>query len=99
MDISLDEKSNNTLNTSKNIQFITENKEFKQKSGLQNQGINYNVVAVLGSQSTGKSTLLNKLFSTCFRIMDSSVRKQTTKGIKYILYIISLTKSYRNLAF
>ncbi|QSL64677.1 hypothetical protein MERGE_001979 [Pneumocystis wakefieldiae] len=78
--------------TSSNIQFITENKEFNQdlagfieRNGLQDQGIDYNVVAVLGSQSTGKSTLLNKLFSTCFSTMDSLVRKQTTKGIFYIL--------------
>ncbi|KAG5519904.1 hypothetical protein PMAC_000181 [Pneumocystis sp. 'macacae'] len=60
---------------------ISSNKRQEKNSGLQNQGTNYNVVAVLGSQSTGKSTLLNKLFSTCFRIMDSSVRKQTTKGV------------------
>ncbi|KAG4304682.1 hypothetical protein PORY_002075 [Pneumocystis oryctolagi] len=91
MDISSNKESEDAKKTSENIQFITENKEFKhvltdligfiENSGLQNQGINYNVVAVLGSQSTGKSTLLNKLFSTCFRIMDSSVRKQTTKGV------------------
>ena len=36
---------------------------------------------VFGSQSTGKSTLLNALFGTRFDVMDESRRKQTTKGI------------------
>ncbi|KTW30962.1 dynamin-like GTPase SEY1 [Pneumocystis jirovecii RU7] len=74
MDNSSSKKQESTQETVDLIKFI-------EDSGLQNQGTNYNVVAVLGSQSTGKSTLLNKLFSTCFRIMDSSVRKQTTKGV------------------
>ncbi|KAE8217370.1 hypothetical protein CF319_g8523 [Tilletia indica] len=34
-----------------------------------------------GSQSTGKSTLLNKVFGTSFQVMDESQRQQTTKGI------------------
>lgn len=44
-------------------------------------GFNYHVVAVFGSQSTGKSTLLNHLFGTHFSVMDESARRQTTKGI------------------
>jgi len=36
---------------------------------------------VLGSQSTGKSTLLNRLFVTNFDVMDNRARQQTTKGI------------------
>jgi hypothetical protein len=40
------------------------------------------VVAVFGSQSTGKSTLLNLLFGTEFDVMNMSAgRSQTTKGI------------------
>jgi len=49
------------------------------------------VIAVLGSQSTGKSlhveycltrgTLLNRLFGTSFDVMDEQVRRQTTQGI------------------
>lgn len=39
------------------------------------------MVAVFGSQSTGKSTLLNRLFGTSFDVMDESKRQQTTKGI------------------
>ena len=34
-----------------------------------------------GSQSTGKSTLLNALFGTSFDVMSDSQRRQTTKGI------------------
>lgn len=40
------------------------------------------IVAVLGAQSSGKSTLLNKLFSTPFKVgARSSVATATTKGI------------------
>jgi GTPase SAR1 family protein len=45
------------------------------------RGFGYDVVAVFGSQSTGKSTLLNRLFGTSFDVMDESRRQQTTKGI------------------
>ena len=44
-------------------------------------GFAYHVVAVFGSQSTGKSTLLNHLFGTQFSVMDEQARRQTTKGI------------------
>lgn len=41
----------------------------------------YRIVAVLGAQSSGKSTLLNKLFLTQFEVMDDQRgRQQTTKG-------------------
>lgn len=68
------------------IQIIDENKEF-------NQGIleyitstsrllaDHRIISVFGSQSTGKSTLLNHLFSTNFDVMDEVNRQQTTKGI------------------
>lgn len=49
--------------------------------GLYDQGFNYDIVAVFGSQSTGKSTLLNALFGTDFDVMNESERRQTTKGI------------------
>lgn len=48
---------------------------------LYESGFSYNLVAVFGSQSTGKSTLLNRLFGTKFDVMDESERRQTTKGI------------------
>jgi hypothetical protein len=44
-------------------------------------GFNYHLISVFGSQSTGKSTLLNCLFGTDFPIMSEMERKQTTKGI------------------
>ncbi|KAI9500339.1 root hair defective 3 GTP-binding protein [Coemansia spiralis] len=53
----------------------------KTKWSLADAGFDYNVVAVFGSQSTGKSTLLNRLFGTRFDVMDESQRQQTTRGI------------------
>ncbi|KAF9428533.1 Dynamin-like GTPase that mediates homotypic ER fusion [Podila epigama] len=53
----------------------------KEKWDLKDAGFNYNLAAVFGSQSTGKSTLLNRLFGTSFDVMNESARKQTTKGI------------------
>ena len=52
-----------------------------QAWGLADAGFGYDLCAVLGSQSTGKSTLLNKLFGTNFDVMSESARQQTTKGI------------------
>lgn len=70
------------------LQIIDDEKHFSlelskqiQQWGLQDVGFDYNLVAVFGSQSTGKSTLLNRLFDTTFDIMDESKRQQTTKGI------------------
>ena len=43
---------------------------------------NYNTVAIIGCQSSGKSTLLNHLFNTNFEIMsEEKGRGQTTQGI------------------
>lgn len=47
----------------------------------QDLGLDYHVISVFGSQSTGKSTLLNKLFHTKFDVMNEAQRQQTTKGI------------------
>ncbi|KAK9766268.1 Dynamin-like GTPase that mediates homotypic ER fusion [Basidiobolus ranarum] len=71
------------------IQIIDENQDFsdkvnkymKERWNLIDSGFDYNVVAVFGSQSTGKSTLLNSLFGTSFDVMDDKRRAQTTKGI------------------
>lgn len=42
----------------------------------------YSIVGIMGCQSTGKSTLLNRLFDTKFQMMNSAQgRSQTTKGI------------------
>ncbi|PCH36110.1 root hair defective 3 GTP-binding protein [Wolfiporia cocos MD-104 SS10] len=70
------------------VQIINDEKQFMpeltpemERWGLHNAGFDYNIVAVFGSQSTGKSTLLNRLFGTNFDVMDESRRQQTTKGI------------------
>lgn len=57
--------------------FQTQMKEW----GLTDVGFGYDICAVLGSQSTGKSTLLNRLFGTNFDVMNERSRQQTTKGI------------------
>ncbi|KAH7108003.1 root hair defective 3 GTP-binding protein [Auriculariales sp. MPI-PUGE-AT-0066] len=62
-------------------QFTTELNTQIERWGLRDAGFGYDVVAVFGSQSTGKSTLLNRLFGTTFDVMDETRRQQTTKGI------------------
>ncbi|KAE8008267.1 hypothetical protein FH972_004796 [Carpinus fangiana] len=55
---------------------------FTKKVKLAECGLSYAVVAIMGPQSSGKSTLLNYLFHTNFREMDAyKGRSQTTKGI------------------
>ncbi|KAJ6498856.1 RHD3/Sey1 [Mycena sanguinolenta] len=73
---------------SERLQIIDDEKKFTpdlseqiERWGLRDAGFGYNIVAVFGSQSTGKSTLLNRLFGTTFDVMDETQRKQTTKGI------------------
>ncbi|CEP07956.1 hypothetical protein [Parasitella parasitica] len=61
--------------------FTTDLPNYLSKWNLGDAGFKYNVVAVFGSQSTGKSTLLNGLFGTSFDVMDENQRSQTTKGI------------------
>ena len=53
-----------------------------QTSGVETAGLEYSLIAIMGPQSSGKSTLLNHVFGTSFREMDaSSGRSQTTQGI------------------
>ncbi|XP_054777349.1 protein ROOT HAIR DEFECTIVE 3 homolog 2 isoform X2 [Prosopis cineraria] len=55
---------------------------FMKKAKVADCGLSYAVVAIMGPQSSGKSTLLNHLFHTNFREMDAyRGRSQTTKGI------------------
>ncbi|KAI3455556.1 hypothetical protein Pfo_012219 [Paulownia fortunei] len=66
---------------------------FMKEVKLAECGLSYAVVAIMGPQSSGKSTLLNHLFATNFREMDAFkgrhadtehlnlIRSQTTKGI------------------
>ncbi|XP_022723300.1 protein ROOT HAIR DEFECTIVE 3 homolog 2-like isoform X2 [Durio zibethinus] len=55
---------------------------FMRTTKLSQCGLSYAVVAIMGPQSSGKSTLLNHLFHTNFREMDAyRGRSQTTRGI------------------
>ncbi|XP_073120651.1 protein ROOT HAIR DEFECTIVE 3-like [Henckelia pumila] len=55
---------------------------FMKEVKLAECGLSYAVVAIMGPQSSGKSTLLNNLFGTNFKEMDAFIgRSQTTKGI------------------
>ena len=55
--------------------------EYLQVEHVAEAGFNYHIISVFGSQSTGKSTLLNNLFGTEFSVMSETQRQQTTKGI------------------
>ncbi|KAK4985001.1 Dynamin-like GTPase that mediates homotypic ER fusion [Elasticomyces elasticus] len=70
------------------IQLIDEDKNYNdnlpvylQLESIIRAGFNYHLISVFGSQSTGKSTLLNHLFGTEFGVMSEQERRQTTKGI------------------
>ncbi|KAI5287170.1 Dynamin-like GTPase that mediates homotypic ER fusion [Ascosphaera atra] len=70
------------------VQVVGEDKEFNANLGkylnyqnVSTAGFNYHLISVFGSQSTGKSTLLNYLFGTDFNVMSETERRQTTKGI------------------
>lgn len=54
---------------------------YLQLENVVRAGFNYHIISVFGSQSTGKSTLLNYLFGTQFGVMSEQERRQTTKGI------------------
>uniref|UniRef100_A0A2N9IM73 GB1/RHD3-type G domain-containing protein n=1 Tax=Fagus sylvatica TaxID=28930 RepID=A0A2N9IM73_FAGSY len=55
-----------------NAEFNVEGLEnFMEKVNFVNYGLSYAVVAIMGPQSSGKSTLLNHLFHTSFREMDA----------------------------
>ncbi|KIL65297.1 hypothetical protein M378DRAFT_125777 [Amanita muscaria Koide BX008] len=80
--------SNEGSSTTERKQIIDDEKNFTsdldaqiEQWGLRQAGLGYNIVAVFGSQSTGKSTLLNRLFDTNFDVMDESKRQKTTKGV------------------
>ncbi|KAF8228882.1 root hair defective 3 GTP-binding protein [Tricholoma matsutake] len=79
---------NSSSGSTQGIQIVNDEKQFTpdlssqiEQWGLRDAGFEYNIVAVFGSQSTGKSTLLNRLFGTTFDVMDEARRQQTTKGI------------------
>lgn len=56
--------------------------KFTDKLELGNCGNSYSIISIIGPQSSGKSTLLNHLFTTDFKVMNPIVgRSQTTRGI------------------
>lgn len=61
--------------------FTTKLNDYLKEHNVAPSGFNYHLVSVFGSQSTGKSTLLNHLFGTEFSVMSETERRQTTKGI------------------
>ncbi|KAK5136494.1 Dynamin-like GTPase that mediates homotypic ER fusion [Meristemomyces frigidus] len=70
------------------VQIVDQDKVFNenlpaylQLENITRAGFNYHLISVFGSQSTGKSTLLNYLFGTHFGVMAEQERRQTTKGI------------------
>lgn len=67
---------------STNIRNYSENiNAYLRATDVADAGFNYHLISVFGSQSTGKSTLLNYLFGTEFNVMSEVERRQTTKGI------------------
>ncbi|WJX23177.1 hypothetical protein P8452_12407 [Trifolium repens] len=61
---------------------VTGLNNFIETSKMARCGLSYAIVAIMGPQSSGKSTLMNHLFHTNFREMDAlRARSQTTKGI------------------
>lgn len=55
---------------------------FLSTHNLSTLGFDYNIAAIMGPQSSGKSTLLNLLFDTKFRTMDEATgRYQVTQGV------------------
>ncbi|XP_011014500.1 PREDICTED: protein ROOT HAIR DEFECTIVE 3 homolog 2-like isoform X2 [Populus euphratica] len=57
-------------------------KDFMTATEFAQSGLSYAIVAIIGSQSSGKSTLMNQTFHTNFEEMNAyNGRSQTTKGI------------------
>ena len=59
-------------------------------TGITKYSTDYHIVSIIGAQSSGKSTLLNRVFGTNFQTMDRSLgRQQTTKGINCAMAVSS----------
>lgn len=59
--------------------------EFCKAVRLANCGLSYAVVAIMGPQSSGKSTLLNHLFGTKFKEMDALQVGLQKSSFSYVL--------------
>jgi protein SEY1 len=62
--------------------FLRGAEPFLKRTGVAARGFDYNVVAIMGPQSSGKSTLMNMLFGTKFTTMEADAgRYQVTQGV------------------
>eukprot|EP00126_Sphaerothecum_destruens_P002183 Sdes_comp15629_c0_seq1m4621 len=65
-----------------NYEFVSNMPDELSKWGISEAGFDYHLMAILGCQSSGKSTLLNLLFGTEFQEMNEELgRQQTTQGV------------------
>jgi len=77
----------NTKDELDTLEFSLEEKSFDEwvkisKLDCFNDDPNYSFVAIMGPQSSGKSTIMNKVFGCEFKILDAKKnRTQTTQGI------------------
>jgi GTPase Era involved in 16S rRNA processing len=66
----------------KSGEFNEEIFEVIEKMSKKTENQDYSLISIIGSQSSGKSTLLNYLFKTKFVEMDASIgRQRTTVGL------------------
>ena len=65
------------------LNYINDIENYIQEESMGKVGTNYRNIAIIGCQSSGKSTLLNILFDTSFEELDQKARgmAQTTKGV------------------
>ena len=68
-----------------NGDFLSEAADYFKENPDSPIGKNYYITAIIGGQSTGKSTLLNEVFGTNFETLNvTKGRQQTTKGNYYL---------------
>eukprot|EP00916_Digyalum_oweni_P000183 GHVL01000276.1.p1 GENE.GHVL01000276.1~~GHVL01000276.1.p1 ORF type:complete len:114 (+),score=12.86 GHVL01000276.1:69-410(+) len=65
-----------------NMELVGDVETFMDEANLHSVQLDYAVVTVLGCQSSGKSTLLNRTFGTNFQELNAQQGiQQTTKGL------------------
>ncbi|CDR94935.1 root hair defective 3 GTP binding protein, putative [Babesia bigemina] len=83
------ERSGGDMAVTKPVEFIDYNcdisdsfNEYLRGEKFEKFGFRYNVLSILGCQSSGKSSLLNAVFGLSFDVMDTKLgHSQTTKGL------------------
>lgn len=56
------------------LEYVPQIGKFTEEEKMGELGTNYHTVAIIGCQSSGKSTLLNYLFGTQFEVLDQETR-------------------------